>query len=126
MIFNCSKEKNFPNQVDWFHIPAGQKYKIRIYKSAIDELDINEYGVNPQTHMSMDYNASIGVYNLVIRNVSKANAGTYFCSDSGTNAEQTSENIELIVIDSPPTCQTNVSGEGALGGEQLQHPTRLH
>ena len=120
VIFYCSKEKNSPTPVDWYHIPVGQKYKIHIYKSAIDELYITESGVNYQTYMSVDYNASTGVYNLLIRNVSKAYAGTYFCID--TNVEQTTKKTELIVIDSPPTCQTNVSDEGALGENSCNIP----
>ena len=120
VIFYCSKEKNAPSPVDWYHIPVGKKDKIHIYKSAINELYITESGVNYQTYMSVDYNASTGEYNLLIRNVSKAYAGTYFCVD--TEVEQTTKKTELIVIDSPPTCQTNVSGEGALGENSCDIP----
>ena len=120
VIFYCSKEKNSPTPVDWYHIPVGQNYKIHIYKSAIDELYITESGVNYQTYMSVDYNVPTGEYNLLIKNVSKAYAGTYFCID--TNVEQTTKKTELIVIDSPPTCQTNVSDEDALGENSCNIP----
>ena len=119
-IFYCSKEKNAPTPVDWYHIPVGQEYKIHIYKSAIDEFYITESGVNYQTYMSVEYDVLNGVYNLLIRNVIKAYAGTYFCID--TEPEQTTKKTELIVIDFPPTCQTNVSGEGALGENSCNIP----
>ena len=120
VILYCTKEIDAPTPVDWYHIPVGNKNKIHIYKSALNELYITESGVNYQKYMSVDYNNSTGEYNLLIRNVSKAYAGTYFCVD--TAVQQATEKTELIVIDSPPTCQTNVSGEGALGENSCNIP----
>ena len=119
VIFYCSKEKDAPTPVDWYHIPTGERNKIHIYKSAIDEFYITN-SVNYQTYFSVDYNVSAGFYNLRIRNVSVMYAGVYFCVD--TNVGQSTKQTELIVIDSPPLCQTNISGEGALGENSCNLP----
>ena len=119
VIFYCSKEKNASSPVDWYHIPTGERNKIHIYKSALKELFITK-SVNYQTYFSVDYNVSTGNYNLRIRNVSVMYAGVYFCVD--TNVGESTKQTELIVIDSPPLCQTNVSGEGALGENSCNLP----
>ena len=120
VILYCSKEANAPTPVDWYHIPAGMRNKIHIYKSAIDEFYITEAGVNYQTYLSVDYNVSTGMYNLLIRKVLVEYAGTYLCVD--TEVDQATKRSELIVIDRPPVCQHNITGDGAMGENSCNLP----
>ena len=120
VIFYCSKEIDAPTPVDWYHIPAGKRNKIHIYKSAIKEFYITEAGVNYQTYLSVDYNVSTGTYNLLISKVLVEYAGTYLCVD--TEVDQATQKTELIVIDRPPVCQHNISGDGAMGENSCNLP----
>jgi len=108
---NCTSDIPLPDLVDWHYRPAGQ--------IGFDNIVHIRYLIDKHTaSKKFEFLPTIdGVQNLIIRNVTFSDAGTYRCWDDGGLGTAKYALAELVVVGEHLECTHNISDDIVIGGD---------
>jgi len=109
---NCTSDIQLPVLVDWHFKPAGSHTRW-------DNIVHIRYLIDKYTESKkIEFLPTIdGVQNLIIRNVTFSDAGTYRCWDDGGLGTAEYALAELVVVETRMKCTHNISDDFAIGGD---------